>query len=740
MALVARGAAVALCLGVLIIVAWPQGAPAANRPIVTAVNVRGNVRVPTDKIFALIRVSPGMPLETKAVAADAGAIQTLGFFSDVKTDIRSTPGGVAITYIVIENPVVSKIVYTGNASVTGDTLTALMDTTPGNVLNTNTLKDDVEKINSYYDRLGYTGIRHVQNIKIDPDGTLHIDVKEGVTITAIDVTGNVVVRTAAILGSMKMKPGSTFSEQQLATDLQSVQSLYKDLGLSAVVDGNADPNKPGVVHVHLCEAHVGAVEIAGNAKTKDYVVRRLLHEHPGALITDAGLRRDYEALNNTQFFKSVDLSTKPFEDKCGFVTLVWTVVEQRTGTAGVGVSYGGGGQFGTGVSGNLNFSESNVGGTGNAASVSLQRGRHVSDLSLSVSVPYIHKFRPDSVSFSFFNNVISDQPYPVYKEAGNNPFFTVSPSGGALASPFFGTAGAMAGPCTPGPTPCSGIFADYSARQAGIAVSFGHPVAEFTRLSLGVQATRLSQAFRADGFPQSLLDLSGALLAPTQTAAGGAVQTGAFNVRSLTGGLARDTRDDFQNPRHGGTTSLSDEVSARLLGSDFRFNKADFDLTRFLPVRHHSTLAFHVNYGFSTGGRTLPYNDLFSLSDQQLRATKFVFYGDRELLGQVEVRVPVTADRKFGLAFFAETGDAPYITPVQGPTPAPTPTPPAGPHGPPAPPLPLNVHFKEAPFAFKSDFGFGIRVATPILPQVIRIDYATGKGGSHVSFGIGQAF
>src|SRR5690348_18210732 len=42
-------------------------------------------------------------------------ILSLGFFTDVKTDIRSTPGGVSINFIVIENPVVSKIVFTGRS-------------------------------------------------------------------------------------------------------------------------------------------------------------------------------------------------------------------------------------------------------------------------------------------------------------------------------------------------------------------------------------------------------------------------------------------------------------------------------------------------------------------------------------------------------------------------------------------------------------------------------------------------
>jgi outer membrane protein assembly complex protein YaeT len=747
LALSMRLAAVICAAAALAVVVNPLALPAATQPIVTAINVRGNAHVPTDKIGAVIRSQAGRPLDTKQLAADQAALVNLGYFSDVRTDIRATPGGVAVTFIVIENPVVSKILFDGNTHVTTEILTALMDTTSGSVLNTNTLRDDVAKINSYYDKLGYTGTRHISNIHIDKDGVLALDVKEGVTITKIDVTGNTVVRTPAILAVMKIKPGTVFSQAAFGDDLLAIQNLYKDLGLQAVVSGDPDQNNPGVLDVAVCEARVGAIEIQGNSKTKDYVIRRLLRMKPGDLITDSRVRRDYEAVNNTQFFKSVDLGTKPFADKCGYITVVWTVVEQRTGTASVGVSYGGGGQYGQGLSGSVSYSESNINGTGNGGSISAQRGSHVSDINVSFTVPYIKKFKPSSVQISVFNNVVIDQPYPVYKAPGNNPFFVLSPANGVPTQPLVATPapGTVSGPCLAGSTPCANQFANYSSRQAGIAVSLGHPVADFTRLSYGLSATRLFQEFTSQGFPQDLLYVNGALFQGTTPGSGGvAGSTGATNLRSFNTTLARDTRDDVQNPRFGSTGTVTEELAFKAFGSDYQFSKTDVDVTRFFPVRKHSTLGVHLNVGFSSSyngtQNGLPYNDLFSLSDQQLRGTKFVYYGDRQVLGQIELRLPITADRKVGIVFFGDTGDAPYVTPITGATPAPTPTPPSGPHAPFVPaPLPL-VTYQRIPFSLKSDVGIGIRLTTPLLPQQVRIDLATGQQGSHISFGFGQAF
>jgi outer membrane protein assembly factor BamA len=737
-----RSAAVLVAAAALVVAVMPQATPAASTPIVTAVNIRGNAHVPTDRIAAVIKTRPGTPLDMKQLAADQNAILSLGFFSDVKTDVRAAPGGAAVTFIVIENPVVTKITFDGNTHVTNDILTALMDTSTGAVLNTNTLRDDVAKINSYYDKLGYTGTRHVKNIHIDPDGHLLIDVKEGVTVAKIDIEGNNIVRTPAILAVMKTKIGSTFSQQQFGDDLQAIQSLYKDLGFSAVVDGSIDPNSAGTLVVTICEAKVGAVEIVGNSKTKDYVIRRLLLLHPGDLITDNRLRRDYEAINNTQFFKTVDLATKPFGDKCGYVTLVWTVQEQRTGTASVGLSYGGGGTYGQGLSGTISYSEANVNGTGNGASISASRGQYTSNVNFGITIPYIHKFKATSLSFNIYNNVVTNQPYPVYKEAGNNPFYSLSPSvGGAPSSPLTSTPPpGFNVVCTASSTPCTGQFANFSSRQAGFSVSTGHPIAEFTRINYGFSASRLYQQFRASGFPNSLLDQTSlGVTTPGSGVTVGANQP-ALALRALNGSLVRDNRDDVVNPRYGGTSSLYDEVALKFLGSNYRYNKGDVDITRFYPVRRHSTFAWHFNWGFSSGGTSLPYNDLFSLSDQQLRGTKYVYYGDRELLGQLELRVPVTADKKLGVVFFIDSGSAPYVQAYAGPTPAPTPQPPSGPHAPTVPQPGTPLLYRQLPFHFFTDAGIGLRLTTPILPQQIRIDLATGYQGSHISFGFGQSF
>ena len=97
------------------------------------------------------------------------------------------------------------------------------------------------------------------------------------------------------------------------------------------------------------------------------------------------------------------------------ITVNWQVKEQRTGTATLGAGYSGG-LTGTGLTGTLSYQENNINGTGNGASVRLERGTRVSDAQLSVTMPYVGKTE-QSQRYSFGATLFTQQQtnfYPVY--------------------------------------------------------------------------------------------------------------------------------------------------------------------------------------------------------------------------------------------------------------------------------------------------------------------------------------
>jgi outer membrane protein assembly factor BamA len=729
--------------------------PAANAPLVVSVDVSGNAHVPTDKILSVVRTRPGQPFDERLVREDLQNIFDLGFFSDqVPPLIRQRPDGVAVTYRVIENPVIERITFTGNDHVPSDTLLALMDTAVGQVLNTNTFHQDVLKINSYYDKIGYSGQvpTHVAGLNISKDGVLSLNVREGLTVRNIVFAGNPLLRPDILRSALTLKEGQPYSEDSRDKDYDSLKKLYEkyDLQLGdfeAGIDPTTVDLQKGTADVKysIYVAIVGAVEITGNTTTKDVVVRRQLRLRPGMIITQGLLRRDYERLNNLGFFEKVDLNPKPGPDpkKPYALTLDWNVKEQRTGTAQVGAGYSGG-PTGQGLTGTVSYSQNNINGTGNAASIRVERGARVSDGSISFTEPYLGNTRKSqlySLGASIFTSAQSNY-YQVYQASsvgnlGGNPVISVPPASGSSGGSGSGNSGFRPVILTPNANAISGVAALYGNRADGLTVNLGRRLNDTVTTSIGLTVERLGTdvtlptGYYLSGTEQLLntpvtsspfgtsengntLGINAPSIADTSNGAG-------YNLHSVTLGIAADTRDDVFNPRRGYTTNLTEELSGKAIGSQFGYTLTTFDGAKFFPVLKNSTLGFHALLGDSTGA--IPPSKLFVLTDQQLRGYSEVFYGTEEALIQTELRVPISPDRKFNIALFYDYGgqrirDAAPILDQFG-----------------------NVVVDYNKFLYRSDAGVGLRFDIPQLGfKSIRLDFARGKAGAHTSFGIGQSF
>ncbi|MDQ2909213.1 MAG: BamA/TamA family outer membrane protein [Candidatus Eremiobacteraeota bacterium] len=735
--------------------ATPSAAlPAANAPLVVSVDVSGNAHVPTATILSVVRTRPGQPFDEATVRQDLQSIFELGYFGDqVPPLIRQRPGGIAITFRVVENPVVTRIVFSGNAHVPSDTLLALMDTSVGQVLNTNTFHQDVLKINSYYDKIGYGGQvpTHVIGLNIANDGVLSLNVREGLTVRSIVITGNPVLSPILIKKNLTLKEGQPYSEDARDKDYEALKKLYDKYDLSlgdfeAGIDPSTIDQQKGTADVKydIHVATVGAVQITGNTVTKDVVIRRQLALRPGEIITQGLVRRDYERLNNLGFFEKVDIQQKPGPDpkKPWALTLDWNVKEQRTGTAQVGAGYSGG-PTGQGLTGTLSYSQNNINGTGNGASIRVERGARVSDGELSFSVPYLGNTKLSqlySVNATLFTSAQTNY-YQIYQASsaqavGVNPVVsTPSPSG-----PGSGSSGTVAGTVPVVLTPNQNLLggaANYGNRSAGLSANLGRRITDTLTSSVQANIQRLSTSvtlptpyFLAGTqqiFNQPLtnnlfgnqqnsttLGVNAPSIADTSNGAG-------YNLRSFTLGLQHDTRDDIINPRRGDYSAISEELSGKAIGSQFHYTISTLDAAKFYPILRNATLGFHALLGDSTGA--IPPSKLFVLTDQQLRGYSQVFYGTEEVLLQTELRVPVSPDRKFGVAFFFDYGGQR----IRGAAPI------VDQFG--------NVVVDYNKFLYRTDGGIGLRFDIPQLGfKSIRLDFARGKGGSHTSFGIGQSF
>jgi outer membrane protein assembly factor BamA len=734
------------------VLAAPAAPPA---PLVVSVDVSGNAHVPSDRILSVVRTKVGQPFDEKLVREDIQAIFDLGYFADqVPPLIRQRPDGIAVTFRVVENPVIQRITFTGNDHVSSDTLLALMDTSVGQVLNTNTFHQDVLKINSYYDKIGYGGQlpSHVSALNISKDGVLSLSVREGLTVAHIKFTGEPILPSPVLLKALVTKEGQPYSEDTRDKDFEALKKLYEKYDLSiGDFEAGIDPSSVNVdkgtadliYNIHV--ARVGAVQITGNSKTKDEVVRRQLRLRPGMIVTQGLLHRDYDRLNNLGFFEKVELNAKPGPDpkKPWETTLDWNVKEQRTGTAQIGAGYSGG-PNGQGLTGTLSYSENNINGTGNGASLRVENGARVSDASLQFTVPYLGH-SPRSQKYSLATTIFTQNLNNFYQVYGASTAQAVSPNpivstpspGGSGTGTTSGAAGTIPVVLTPNSNLLSGVAANYANRSRGISLNLGRRLTDYVTVTGGINAQRLATSVALPA-PYFLAGQTTVLNAPISSSPFGQTVTGStlgisatsiantangqsFNLRSVSLGIQNDTRDDVFNPRRGNNLTLTEEVSTKGLGSQFSYTVTTFDGSKFFPVLKNSTLGFHALVGATTGA--IPPSKLFVFSDQQLRGYSQVFYGTEALLLQSELRLPVSPDRSFNLALFADYGSLR----IRGADPL------LDTFG--------NIVVDYNKWLYHGDIGAGLRFDVKQLGfRSIRLDFAHGKGSNHTSFGIGQSF
>ncbi len=741
-----------LCVAVIAYLVPPAASRAANAPIVVSVAVSGNAKIPADRILAVVATKAGDPFDPATVQNDLRAIADLGFFADQTPPvIHAEKGGVAITFRVIENPVVTAIRFSGNTSMSADTLLALMDTAPGQVFNLKTYQSDVLKINSFYDKSGFGGQlpSHVADVKIGPDGVLAITMQEGLTVRNVVFTpasegADPLLPSVLLERALVTKRGSSYSEAQRDQDYDALKNLYEAHGLKigdmeAGIDPATIDAKAGTADVRYTIAvlRVGAVQITGNTKTRDDVIRRELRLQPGMLLTDAALRNDYERLNNLGFFEKIDYQGKPGPDpkRPGLITVTWMVKEQRTGSASVGAGYTGG-STGTGFTGNVSFGENNVNGTGDGLQLKLERGAQVKDGQLTATIPHLGSTER-SQKYSLGVSLYAQEQvnaYAVY-------YATPAPSANAVTA-----TSAQGTPVTLVPTDStnyaavSGVYANYRSRATGVSATVGRRMNDVLMLRTGLNVQRVAAwATAPNGYYFASTTGANVVTTTTSTVTGSTSVSTAlgitapsiasidttkpYSLNSVLLGLTADTRDDVRNPRRGTSASLSDEISSRSLGSMLNYSVVTFDAARFFPVGRNETFGIHARAGITTGA--IPSSKLFTFSEQDLRGYSTVFYGTDMALGQAEFRIPLTPDRKFSIVTFVDVGamrvrgGKSVVDNSDG-----------------------TVTTRDlSRFTAHGDVGIGVRFDIPQLGlRSLRLDFAKGSQGTHTSFGIGQSF
>src|SRR4030043_1075688 len=121
--------------------------------------ILGNIKVEEGVIRGAIKDREGGPFSAEKVREDLRSIFDLGYFTDVQVDIKSTPQGKEVIFIVVEKPSIKDILIKGNRKVKLDDIKEKVTLKSRSILNLDKVKENSEQIRKLYFSKGYYGVK-----------------------------------------------------------------------------------------------------------------------------------------------------------------------------------------------------------------------------------------------------------------------------------------------------------------------------------------------------------------------------------------------------------------------------------------------------------------------------------------------------------------------------------------------------------------------------------------------------
>jgi len=392
-----------------------------TQEVLREIEINGAERVKPKRLRKEIKVRLNQAVNEQALEEARGKIieiyQGKGY-NDVSVEYRVEPidekrGTARVVFTVTEGVkgAISQVRFEGNAHISekalrkqmktrGRTLIYFMDKTGR--LDQVQLEQDLDKIREYYQNHGFIDVE-IKEVRKDrtPKGPMIITivVLEGPQyhVRKLTISGYEHSTEAKVRAFLKLKEGSVYSPKQLRDDAKAVADAYGSGGyVDLVITPEGTPAGPALIDVHYtieegARSFVNRVNIEGNTRTKDKVLRREVLVAPGDVFNTVRVDVTKKRLDNLGYFSKVE--TYPEDtDIPGRKDLTILVQEKRTGS----LSFGGG--FST-VDKLVGFAELSQGnfdlfnwpsftGAGQKFRLRLQYGTERKDFVLAITEPY----------------------------------------------------------------------------------------------------------------------------------------------------------------------------------------------------------------------------------------------------------------------------------------------------------------------------------------------------------------
>lgn len=339
-----------------------------EKPTVVSVEFQGNAEMKDEKLKEKIAVTIGSIADTSLIEDNANKLRNYyeeeGYWLARVVPVvnKINANEISLTFQIDEGEKVKirEIKIENNNALSSGKIKKAMKTgewaiwsflTSTGYFKKETMNADIEAIKDLYFNNGYIKVavaEPVMRLTEDKKGmviTIQVSEGEQFSISSIDITGNKAFQEAELRKKQTLPAGAVFNKELLKKDIDEMTNLYTQNGYALAniyPDISSDDTTRQIKLTYKVEEgaiyKIGKVEVTGNTKTRDKVVRREFRLDEGDLFNSALLKRSYERINNLNFFESVDLAPKPRgEEKVLDVEI--KVRERATGFLSIGGGY-----------------------------------------------------------------------------------------------------------------------------------------------------------------------------------------------------------------------------------------------------------------------------------------------------------------------------------------------------------------------------------------------------------------
>jgi outer membrane protein insertion porin family len=338
-----------------------------GRPVLEEVIIEGAEQIPLNRVRRDLKVKPGDVVDEERIEQDRQKVLELyndRNYADVDVQYRvqDIPGQnrARLIFAITEGPklIVKKITFIGNDSVLDRDLRKVMKTKPLDLLTffnksgrlePSQVEDDRVAIQTLYQNRGFADV-DVSEIQTQPlagEGVeLTVTISEGTEyrVNQVSIQGVNIAPEGEILSQLKMNAGQLFTPQGMGADLKAIRDFY---GSRGYVDMTAVPEVlpagPGAVNLTYSldegvQSYLNLVNIQGNTRTQDRVIRRELAVKPGEVYDTTLVDISKKRLEHLNYFERVE--TQPTDTIVpGRKDLNVIVQEDRTGSFNFGAGF-----------------------------------------------------------------------------------------------------------------------------------------------------------------------------------------------------------------------------------------------------------------------------------------------------------------------------------------------------------------------------------------------------------------